>query len=62
MTKTNEKGGKTKLPVFVLITGCEVKFGEFKGIDVFYHKVRKEKYIPKQEITQCTMLPNIWTH
>jgi hypothetical protein len=53
MTKTNDKGEKMKLPVFILITDSDVKYGELKGRDVFYHKVRIEKYIAKQAITQC---------
>ena len=48
MTRSNNLG----LPVFLVFTGTSVTLNQFRGIIIFHHRVKVEKYSNRSSTTQ----------
>lgn len=53
MTRTDKDGKRTPLPTYIINTQSSVTISRFKNLIIFYHKVRVEKYISTNPVTQC---------
>ena len=53
MSRTDDKGLKTLIPTYIMITGSEVTAQMLSNLVIYHHRVRVEKFISTQTVTQC---------